>query len=90
MHMVAPTIDMSDILSKYVPVYQYHFSVDDCYHSVELNYVFGAPFSGHFADEMTINGTVEGFSEEQRQLSRHIMRLWTNFAKFGYATSSAN
>lgn len=89
MHMVAPTIDMSDILSKYVPVYQYHFSVDDCYHSVELNYVFGSPFSGHFADEMTTNGTVEGFTEEQRLLSRRIMKLWTSFAKFGHPVSDA-
>src|SRR4051812_38117620 len=85
MHMIAPIVDMADILSTYHgQVYQYHFSLDSSFHSVELNYVFGAPFSGYFADEMTINGTIDLFSEEDRRLSIIVMSLWTNFAKTGY------
>lgn len=83
MHMIAPTIEMADILSEYVNVYQYHFSLSNCYHSIELNYVFGTPFSGHFADEMTINGSIDDFTPEDRNFSLDIMKLWTNFAKFG-------
>lgn len=86
MHMVAPTLDMCDVLSKHVPVYQYHFSLDDSYHSVDLNYVFGAPFSGQFADELTVNGTVDMFNSSQRNLSLQIMKLWTNFARHGRPT----
>lgn len=89
MHMVAPTVDMCDVLSKHVPVYQYHFSADSSYHSVELNYVFGAPFSGVFADEMTVNGTVDSFCPRQRNLSLQIMKLWTSFARHGRPVSGS-
>ena len=84
MHMIAPIVDMADIVSHYQPeVYQYHFTLDPSFHSVELNYVFGTPFSGHFADEMTDGGTVELFTEQQRHLSLIVMEMWSNFAKDG-------
>ena len=84
MHMIAPIVDMAELISRHQKeVYQYFFSVDPSFHSVELNYVFGAPFSGHFADEMTLNGSIESFDEEDRTLSRRVMRIWTHFAKHG-------
>ena len=84
MHMVAPTVDMAELVSRHSnEIYQYHFSTHNTYHSVELNYIFGAPFSGHFADEMTINGSVNDFDSNQRRQSERIMKLWSNFAKYG-------
>jgi len=88
MHMIAPTDEMADLIAEHNPdIYEYHFSTPgDSFHSVELNYVFGAPFSGLFADEMTINGSVDQFNHAQRQLCRDVIRLWTNFAKYGRVT----
>jgi len=85
MHMIAPTDEMADLIAAHSSdIYEYHFSTPgNSFHSVELNYVFGAPFSGQFADEMTVNGSLEEFSEDQRQLCREVIRLWTNFAKNG-------
>ena len=84
MHMVAPTADMSDLISRHShKLYQYHISVDNSYHSIELNYVFGAPFSGRFADEMIIEGNTSMFNEAERYFSIKVMTLWTNFAKTG-------
>ena len=84
MHMVAPTVDMADLISQHnTAIYQYHFAVPNSYHSIELNYVLGAPFSGRFADEMNINGNVSMFSARDRQLSAAIMTRWTNLAKYG-------
>ena len=58
MHMIAPTDDMANLIAVHSSdIYEYHFSTPgNSFHSVELNYVFGAPFSGQFADEMTVNG----------------------------------
>ena len=83
--MVAPTVDLAMLLANHsdMRVYQYHFTTQDSYHSVELNYVFGSPFSGLYADEM---GADKGknFTEKDREHSRFMMILWTNFAKYGY------
>jgi len=84
MQMIAPITEMADMISAFEEdIYQYHFSVPSSFHSVELNYVYGAPFSGHFADEMTMNGTVELFDEQDRQLSLRMMDMWIHFAKHG-------
>ncbi len=43
--MVAPTVDIAILVSQHnSEVFQYHFTTHDSFHSVELNYVFGAPF----------------------------------------------
>jgi len=88
MHMIAPTDEMADLIAVHNPdIYEYHFDAAGAsFHSVELNYVFGAPFSGQFADEMTLNGSVDQFSEQQRQLCRQIISIWTNFARNGRVT----
>ena len=85
MHMIAPTDDMANLIAVHSSdIYEYHFSTPgNSFHSVELNYVFGAPFSGQFADEMTVNGSVEQFNQDQRQLCKDVIKLWTNFARNG-------
>lgn len=85
MHMIAPTTEMADLVATHTDeIFQYHFSTPgNSYHSIDLNYVFGAPFSGTFADEMTVNGTVDQFTSAEKQLSRDVMRMWRNFAANG-------
>ena len=83
MHMVAPTVELATLVSKHQQdVYQYLFTTDYSYHSVELNYVFGAPFSGKYADEMTANG-IKNFSNTEKRHSILMMTLWSNVAKYG-------
>jgi carboxylesterase type B len=43
------------------------------YHGAELEFVFGLPFLDP-----------ESSSEIDRNLSKNVMSLWTNFAKTGY------
>ena len=89
MHMVAPTVDLAMLLANHsdMRVYQYHFTTQDSYHSVELNYIFGAPFSGLYADEMGA-GEAKNFTEKDKDHSRFMMTLWTDFAKYGYVLAS--
>jgi len=83
MHMHAPTVELAELVSNHThDIYQYHFGIDNCYHSIELNYVFGAPYSGRMADEMSVNKTPE-FSSGDKEFSLRIMTMWTNFAKYG-------
>lgn len=89
MHMVAPTAEMCRLLSSHgVPTYQYHFTAPYSYHSVELNYVFGAPFSGIYADEMNpvLLFGWQNFTMTDQFYSRLVMKIWTNLAKFGHPT----
>ena len=82
MHMVAPTVDIADLVSDHNDqVFQYHFTMQQSFHSVELNYVFGAPFSGQCADEMSVERPCN-FTHKDKQHSVRIMTLWTNFAKY--------
>ena len=87
--MVVPTVELVNIMSKYTKdVFEYHFSLTDSFHSAELNYVFGAPFSGIYADEMNqdteqANHTTV-FTQADRNLSVRIMQLWSHIATTGY------
>ncbi|CAG2106278.1 unnamed protein product [Medioppia subpectinata] len=43
-------------------------------HAMDIPFVFGMPFGGQMA---------AAFDETDRQFSRDVMRMWTNFAKYG-------
>ena len=47
---------------------------------MELSYVFASPFTGISID----SGAPEGYADVDQRLSRSMMLLWTNFAKYGY------
>ena len=49
------------------------------YHTMELNYVFGSPFTGLSVD----SGHGDYYDDLDRQLSKRMMIWWTNFAKYG-------
>ena len=49
------------------------------HHSSELNYIFGSPFTNLNTD---LGGT-QTYTDEDRQMSLQVMKLWTNFAKYG-------
>jgi len=46
---------------------------------MELSYVFASPFTGISIDSVA----PEGYADTDRRLSRLMMTLWTNFAKYG-------
>ena len=48
-----------------------------CYHSLELDYIFGSPIQGYnIATDRPQNHT-----DDDRRFSSVLMKLWTNFAK---------
>ncbi|KAK2182357.1 hypothetical protein NP493_357g02001 [Ridgeia piscesae] len=83
--LVAPTAKMAaDVAS--VPgcrVYVYYVDGVTSFHSVELNYVLGAPFLRRSFDEFQ---PTTNFSSTDRQLSEMFIQLWTNFARCGNPT----
>ena len=89
--MHAPITALADILDSHeVPVSMYRFEHASAhtqqdwwgtYHSLELDAVFGSPFTG-------FNLAVDNYtsdSETDRDVSRLVMHCWTTFAKHGYA-----
>ena len=84
LNMVAPASDMASMVAQhYRQVYQYQFASERSYHSEDLNFVFGAPISGIMSDEMKMGHNSRGhYDENARDLSRHVMIMWTNFAKY--------
>lgn len=87
-HMITPTVHLATIVARCptARIYEYHFHMDDSYHSAELNYVFGAPFSGIYADE--INPDAEHtnkkvFTDAERDFSVRIMQMWVHIAATG-------
>ena len=50
---------------------------------MELSYVFASPFTGICID----SGAPEGYADVDARLSRLMMSLWTDFAKYGCVTS---
>ncbi len=87
--MKAPAADLADALSSHgTSVYFYNFdhvSVHTypawfrCYHSLELDYVFGSPFNGYNIAE----DDMKEHTSDDREASNKVMKLWTNFAKEG-------
>lgn len=83
--LLAPTIQMaSDIASAPgTDTYVYYLDLEESYHSVELNYVFGLPFIGGVIDEYNKEFSPETSSSVVKRLSLTIMKMWTSFAKYG-------
>lgn len=89
--MLAPTVRLAKLCeSRGVPVYFYHFNheshCDETYHpwqanfhQIELNYVFGSPFTGIDTDQ----GFQLDFTNKDREVSQHMMELWANYVKYG-------
>ena len=80
----------ANALSQFVKVYQYEFNDPDApmrffppvsfptgaYHAAEIQYLFQTPTP-------PANIPIAPFTEDQQQLSRTMVRYWTNFAWFG-------
>jgi len=45
-------------------------------HGYEIELVFGLPWFGNFT-------YAQNYSDQDRMVSRRMVRYWTNFAKFG-------
>ncbi|KAL9970956.1 hypothetical protein ACROYT_G023425 [Oculina patagonica] len=91
-YFVAPPIQEAKALSKegrapYVYLFNHrpvHTRVPDwigVVHDMENGFVFGAPFK-NISDPM-LNMMVAKYSEIEKGLSLYIMKLWTDFAKYG-------
>ena len=50
-------------------------------HSMDVPFVFGAPFKN--INDPFVNFMVNKYSEIEKGLSFYIMKLWTDFAKYG-------
>ena len=50
-------------------------------HGVDVPYVFGAPFKN--IPDPYVNAMVKKYSDIEKGLSLYIMKLWTDFAKYG-------
>ena len=50
-------------------------------HAMDVPYVFGAPFKN--IPDPLVNALVTKYSEIEKGLSLYIMKLWTDFAKYG-------
>ena len=83
---------LADILEgQGVSVYQYLFDQRPqgnrpnksfawaAFHKIDLNYVFGAPFTGSDATEYGL----PKFGKLDQQLSKLMMKSWANFATYG-------
>ena len=90
MSFVAPAVDQADFyFYNHIPVYMYkfcHFSelADPLwwrsYHTLELEFIFGSPF----LDFMIDGGYPHNYTDEDRRISKKMMRLWSNFIKHGF------
>ena len=89
-YVAAPTVEVLGVHSMGVPAYMYEFShrskvnTADAWRGVQHGdntpYDFGAPL---------LNITSLNFTEEDRNVSRLIMSLYSNFAKYGNPTPHA-
>lgn len=87
---ICPTVQFADSVTKTesTRLYMYQFdsrtsqiTVPDwlgVMHGYEIEYVFGMPFSNDFTTKYY------SFTDEEKDTSRSIMTMWTNFAKYGY------
>ena len=57
-------------------------------HGMEIPFVFGGPFK--FISEPLLEMMVTTFSDTEKGMSLYVMKLWTDFAKYGYVKSNQN
>ena len=50
-------------------------------HGMDIAFVLGAPFKG--LSEPYVNVLSTKYSEIEKGLSLHVMKMWTDFAKYG-------
>ena len=50
-------------------------------HGMDMAYLFGAPLKN--IPEPFVNAAAKKYSEIEKGMSLHIMKLWTDFAKYG-------
>ncbi|CAD5112717.1 DgyrCDS1935 [Dimorphilus gyrociliatus] len=86
--LTAPTSAMAKELSKKREnrVFLYYVDrVGKSFHSVELNYVFGTPFTDQIVDERDerLNST-----DYDIAFSNRFLKLWTDFARFQFPNKS--
>ena len=51
-------------------------------HGLEIPFVFGSPFK-KIPAEPYINALIPKYSETEKGMSLYVMKLWTDFAKYG-------
>ncbi|XP_074657382.1 neuroligin-4, Y-linked-like [Tubulanus polymorphus] len=76
------TIPVDAPLHEHPRIWAYNYS----YHESELNYVFGAPFSSNVIRNLWVLGN---FTAADRLVSKRMMKLWTNFAKYSNPTADS-
>ena len=93
MHMVAPSVKQAVYLSKQgIPVYQYHFSKKPSWHSIELNYIFGSPFTSKNQNIASIEFNYNGvtiMAYQNLNVLHAFMKLKYNFTDI-YADEIGN
>jgi len=96
MFIDAPTVKIASLSTDAgVPTFFYSFKLDEnnprysnwqsSYHAMELNYIFGSPFSGVEIE----GGLRRNFTDEERRISHRIMTYWSNFATYGNPSEPA-
>ena len=86
---VVPAVEQADMYySSHIPVYMYEFSHSSLlanppwqgsYHTLELEFVFGTPFLNFTTD----GGYAWLYTNEDRKVSKKVMKIWSNFIKHG-------
>ena len=69
---------MFDHLAVYSPLPEWFGTV----HGMDIPFVFGAPFKS--ISEPLFNKLATRFSDIEKGLSLYVMKMWTDFAKYGY------
>ncbi|CAH8452054.1 unnamed protein product [Heterobilharzia americana] len=89
-----PTLNFADQVARLpgAKVFLYHFNKrtqslplpnwTGVMHGYEIEYVFGMPNDPEFSKQFY------AFTDEEKQISSSIMKMWTNFAKTGHPSKS--
>lgn len=75
-----PFVYVFDYLAVHSPLPEWFGAV----HGMDVPFVFGAPFQS--LSEPIINKLVSRFSDIEKGLSLYVMKMWTDFAKYGSPT----